>query len=73
MLSELEKIEKELEKLNEKRNAILNGEKERKEKEKEARKAEVVEAYNKFSELLDKYTQDYDEGYVIKTTCDFGW
>lgn len=73
MLSELEKIEKELEKLNAKRNAILNEESQRKEKEQESRKQEVTEAYNKFADLLDKYMQDYNEGYTIKTTCQFDW
>ena len=72
MLSELEKIEKELEKLTEKRNAILNEEKTRKEKEQESRKAEVTEAYNKFADLLNKYVEDYGDGYVIKTSCELG-
>ena len=73
MLSELERIEKELEKLTEKRNAILNEEKERKEKEQESRRAEVTEAYNKFADLLDKYMQDYNDGYTVKTACKFSW
>ena len=73
MLSELERIEKELEKLTEKRNAILNEENKRKEKEQESRKQEVTEAYNKFADLLEKYINDYDDNYTIKATCEFGW
>ena len=73
MLSELERIEKELDQLTKKRDAILNEENQRKEKEKESRKQEVTEAYNKFADLLDKYMQDYNDGYDIKTTCSFVW
>ena len=73
MLSELEKIEKEIENLTAKRNAILNEENQRKEKEQESRKQEVTEAYNKFADLLDKYMQDYNDGYTIKTACSFKW
>lgn len=73
MLSELEKIEKELAKLKERRDAILNEENKRKEKEQESRKQEVTDAYNKFANLLDKYMQDYDDGYTIETTCKFEW
>lgn len=72
MLSELERIEKELAKLTERRNAILNEENERKEAEQVARKKEVTDAYNKFVELLDKYMNDYNDDFFIKTTCSFG-
>lgn len=72
MLSELERIEKELAKLTERRNAILNEENERKEAEQVARKKEVTDAYNKFVELLDKYMNDYNDDFSIKTTCSFG-
>lgn len=73
MTTELEKIEKELEKLNARKKVILSEEKERKEKEQESRKQEVNEAYRKFADLLEKYVNDYDEGYSIKTTCSFDW
>lgn len=73
MFSELEKIEKELARLNEKRQAILDDEKKRKEEEQESRKQEVTDAYNKFADLLEKYMNDYDDGYSIKTTCSFSW
>lgn len=73
MLADLEKIEREIEKLTEKRNAILNGENKRKEKEQEARKKEVTDAYNRFADLLDKYMQDYDDEYTFKTSCEFEW
>ena len=73
MLSELEKIERELAKLTEKRDAILNEENKRKEQEQESRKQEVTDAYNKFADLLEKYMNDYNDGYNIKTTCSFEW
>ena len=53
MLSELEKIEKELEKLNEKRNAILNGEKERKEKDKKMK----ITQLKIFYQLIGKHVK----------------
>ena len=72
MFSELEKIEKELARLTERRNAILNEENKRKEAEQVARKKEVTDAYNKFADLLDKYMNDYNDDFFIKTTCSFG-
>lgn len=73
MLSELERIEKELERLNARKKAILDEDNKRKEEEQVARKQEVTDAYNKFADLLEKYMKDYDDGYSIKTTCSFNW
>ena len=73
MLSELERIEKELERLNARKKAILDEDNQRKEEEQVARKQEVTDAYNKFADLLEKYMKDYDDGYSIKTTCSFNW
>ena len=73
MLSELERIEKELERLNARKKSILDEDNKRKEEEQVARKQEVTDAYNKFADLLEKYMKDYDDGYSIKTTCSFNW
>lgn len=55
----LEEINKQIEELESKKNAIILEEKAKLEEEKNARKKEVEDAYDKYIELRRKYINDY--------------
>ena len=68
---ELETIEEELRKLENRKKQILEEEKNKKLSEKKERKKEVEEAYNHFLTLLEKYENDFEEGYTVKLSGAF--
>lgn len=69
--TELQKIEKEMQKLRDRKKEILDEVRARKDSEKKVRKEEVEKAYKNFVELLEKYENDYDEGYKVTLSGKF--
>ena len=71
METELQKIEKEMRKLRERKQEILDEVRAKKNSEKKVRKEEVEKAYKNFIELLEKYENDYEEGYKVTLSGNF--
>lgn len=71
METELQKIEKEMRKLRERKQEILNEVRAKKDSEKKERQAEVEKAYKNFINLLEKYENDYEDGYKVTLSGNF--
>ena len=71
METELQKIEREMQKLRDRKKEILDEVRAKKDSEKKERKAEVEQAYKHFIELLEKYENDYDDGYKVTLSGNF--
>ena len=69
--TELQKIEKEMQKLRERKKEILDEVRAKKDSEKKVRKEEVEKAYKNFIDLLEKYENDYEDGYKVTLSGNF--
>ena len=69
--SELEKLEREIEKLKARKKEILEKAKAEEESKKADRKKEVEDAYNKFLKLLEAYEKDFGGGYKVSLSGKF--
>ena len=69
--SELEKLEREIEKLKARKKEILDKAKEEEANKKAERKKEVEDAYNKFIKLLEAYEKDFGGGYKVSLSGKF--
>ena len=70
--TELQKIEKELKRLRERKQEILDEVRKQKEEKKSQRKQEVDEAYQKFIDLLTRYENDYHD-YQLELSGKFSY